>query len=405
MTQGTSRGVDVADEQDLPFYDPGRTYQENYDAGPFGLFRTAPPEEDGPVVASFAVPPGGVAPETFLGQPLRVPFGIPAGPVLNARFVAAAFRWGYDLVHYKTVRSRAWAAHPAPHVLQVDVRAPLDPAHPPAVLQARPFGPARVVPPAAVRHLSITNSFGMPAQPPAVWQADVAAAVAAAGSGQLCVVSVVGSPDPEGGAAGFVRDFAQVAAMAVAAGAPVIEANLSCPNIGGHGLLCHDLAQSARVCAAIKEAAPGTPLLVKLGPYGVDAAGDDALAALAGALTPYVAGFSAINSVPFHVQDAAGRLALPGAGREVSGVCGVAIRRYGLSVVARLAALRRASGARWGIIGVGGVLTISDYIAYRQAGADVVQGAAGPMWDPALARRVARLEAQEAATPVAVAVP
>jgi dihydroorotate dehydrogenase len=381
----------VSDGLALPFYDPARTYQENYDEGPFGLFRVLPPEGVGEPVATFAVPPGGVAPEAFLGQPLRVPFGIPAGPVLNARFVAAAFRWGYDLVHYKTVRSRAWPAHPAPHVLQVAVTAPLDPARPPAVLQARPFGPAGGVPSRGMARLSITNSFGMPAQPPAVWQADVADAVAAAGPGQICVVSVVGSPDPDGGAAGFVGDFAYVAALAVAAGAPVIEANLSCPNLGGHGLLCHDLAQAARVCAAIKEAAPGTPLLVKLGPYGPDAAGDDALAALVEALAPYVAGFSAINSVPFRVQDAAGHPALPGPGRAIAGVCGVAIRRYGLSVVARLAALRRARGARWGIIGVGGVLTIADYIAYRRAGADVVQGAAGPMWAPGLARRVARL--------------
>jgi dihydroorotate dehydrogenase len=381
----------VSDALALPFYDPGRTYQENYDEGPFGLFRTAPPPGSGEPLARFAVPPGGVAAEAFLGQPLGVPFGIPAGPVLNARFVAAAFRWGYDLVHYKTVRSRAWPAHPAPHVLRVDVAAPLDPAHPPAVLQARPFGPGGTVPPGRVRHLSITNSFGMPAQPPAVWQADVAEAVAAAGPGQVCVVSVVGSPDPDGGAAGFVGDFARVAAMAVAAGAPVIEANLSCPNIGGHGLLCHDLVQATRVCESIKQAAPDTPLLVKLGPYSTDAAGDAALAALVEALTPTVAGFSAINSVPFQVRDATGGPALPGPGREVSGVCGVAIRRYGLSVVSRLAALRRASGARWGIIGVGGVLTVADYIAYRRAGADVVQGAAGPMWAPGLARQIARL--------------
>ncbi len=399
---GLYGGMGVSDELAPPFYDPARTYQENYDAGPFGLFRTAPPSDGGGEPGeSFLLPPGGVAPEAFLGQPLRVPFGIPAGPLLNARYVAAAFRWGYDLVHYKTVRSRAWAAHPAPHVLRVDVAAPLDPAHAPSLLQAQPFAPDGIVPPAEVACLSITNSFGMPAQPPSVWQADVAEAVAAAGPGQVCVVSVVGSPDADGGAAGFVRDFAQVAAMARAAGAPVIEANLSCPNIGGHGLLCHDLAQSVRVCAAIADAIPSTPLLVKLGPYETDA-GDAALAALVHALTPYVAGFSAINSVPFRVRDAAGQAALPGPGREVSGVCGVAIRRYGLSVVARLAALRRASHARWGIIGVGGVMTPADYIAYRQAGADVVQGAAGPMWDPSLAGHIARLVPQEAAVPAAL---
>ena len=369
-----------------PFYDPHRSYQENYDAGPFGLFRAAPPGDALPP-AAIALD-GGVAPETFLGHPLRGRFGIPAGPLLNANFVAAAFRWGYDLVHYKTVRSRAWPAHPAPHVLRVAVTEPLKPADPPNTLQAAPFAGDGSVPLAVVPTLSITNSFGMPAQAPAVWQPDVARAVAAAGPGQVCAVSVVGSPDPDGGAAGFVRDFAQTAALAVVAGAPVVEANLSCPNLGGHGLLCQDLEQSERVCAAIRDAAPGVPLLVKLGPYSADAAGEEALAALVERLAPYVAAFSAINSVPFRVQDATGAPALPGPGRTVSGVCGAAILDYGLSAVRMLAALRRQSGASWGIIGVGGVLTPADFAAYRTAGADVVQAATGPMWDPALALRI-----------------
>lgn len=370
-----------------PFYDPHRSYRENYDEGPFGLFRADPPVD--PLPPADIALEGGVAPETFLGRPLRGRFGIPAGPLLNANFVAAAFRWGYDLVHYKTVRSRAWPAHPAPHVLRVAVTEPLRSFEPPpTTLQAAPFAGDGSVPLAEVPTLSITNSFGMPAQAPAVWQPDVTRAVAAAGPGQVCVVSVVGSPDPDGGAAAFVHDFARTAAMAVAAGAPVVEANLSCPNLGGHGLLCQDLEQSERVCAAIRDAAPGVPLLVKLGPYSYDAAGKEALAALVARLTHYVAAFSAINSVPFRVLDATGAPALPGPGREVSGVCGAAILSFGLSVVRMLATLREQSGAQWGIIGVGGVLTPPDFSRYRWAGADVVQAATGPMWDPALALRI-----------------
>jgi dihydroorotate dehydrogenase (NAD+) catalytic subunit len=102
-----------------------------------------------------------------------------------------------------------------------------------------------------------------------------------------------------------------------------------------------------------------------------------------------VAGFSAINAVPYPVVDAAGAPALPGAGRARAGVCGAAIRPMGLDVVRRLAALRAGSGARWGIIGVGGVMTPDDYLAYRAAGADVVQAAAGPMWRPRLALDIA----------------
>lgn len=375
-------------DETLPFYDPHRSYQENYSEGPFGGFAgLAPAVVRRPVPAENSA---GVAPEVFLGAPLTVPFGIPAGPLLNAAYVAAAFRWGYDFCHYKTVRSRPWPAHPFPNVLQVEAPPlPADDSAPP-LLVAAPFADptGRVTDEAAAR-LSITNSFGMPAQPVVVWQADVARAREAAGPGQVLAVSVVGTADSGDSPAAFAADFARVAALAAEAGAPVVEANLSCPNVGGHGLLCHDIAAAAAVCAAIKDQVPDRPLLVKLGHYPATARGDALLAELVAALAPYVAGFSAINAVPYPVVDAAGVQALPGAGRKMAGVCGAAIRPLGLSVVRRLAALRHAGGGRWGIVGVGGVTTPADYQAYRAAGADVVQAAAGPMWHPRLALDIA----------------
>ncbi len=376
-------------DETLPFYNPHLNYQENYERGPFGLFAAEPQPLTRPPGPGDDMP-GGVTPEAFLGAPLQVPFGIPAGPLLNAAYVAAAFRWGYHFCHYKTVRSRPWPAHAFPNVLQVTADALTDEGTAAPPLQARPFaaGGGRVSL-AELGRLSITNSFGMPAQPVAVWQADVARARAAAGPGQLLAVSVVGTVDPGDGPAAFAADFAHTAALAAAAGAPVIEANLSCPNVGGHGLLCHDIAGAAAVCAAIKDRVPDRPLLVKLGSYPTTPAGDAALAALVVALAPYVAGFAAINAVPYPVLDAAGAQALPGAGRLRAGICGAAIRGMGLAVVGRLAALRAATGGRWGIIGVGGVTQPSDYHAYRRAGADVVQAAAGPMWHPRLALDIA----------------
>ncbi|HUS15703.1 MAG TPA: hypothetical protein VM536_11885, partial [Chloroflexia bacterium] len=117
--------------------------------------------------------------------------------------------------------------------------------------------------------------------------------------------------------------------------------------------------------------------------------GDDSLAGLVEALAPYVTGFSAINAVPYPVVDATGGAALPGAGRQKAGICGAGIRDMGLDVVRRLAGLRAGTGGAWGIIGVGGVMTPADYHAYRDAGADVVQAAAGPMWRPTLALDIA----------------
>jgi dihydroorotate dehydrogenase len=61
----------------------------------------------------------------------------------------------------------------------------------------------------------------------------------------------------------------------------------------------------------------------------------------------------------------------------------------GLDIVGRLVRFRTAQKYDYAIIGVGGFLTPDDYVAYREVGADAVQGATGPMWDHLLAVRVA----------------
>ena len=95
----------MCDPDSVPFYNPNLSYQENYEQGPFGLFATDPPALERRFVTG-APESGGVAPERFLGVPLTVPFGIPAGPLLNAAYVAAAFRWGYDLCHSRQIHSQ-----------------------------------------------------------------------------------------------------------------------------------------------------------------------------------------------------------------------------------------------------------------------------------------------------------
>src|SRR5438552_1191216 len=117
-----------------PFYNPHLSYQENYDLGPFGPFAGEPSEED---KAALNEASGWV---TVGGLRLRRAIGIPAGPLLNSKYTDAAFRWGYDLCHYKTVRSRAWPSHPAPNVLHVEAPFPIPPVelgH--RTLRARPF--------------------------------------------------------------------------------------------------------------------------------------------------------------------------------------------------------------------------------------------------------------------------
>jgi dihydroorotate dehydrogenase len=369
----------------ISFYDPNLSYQENYDRGPFGPFADRPSAED---ERALALPPhewvqvGGLV--------LRRPLGIPAGPLLNSKFIEAAFRWGYDLAHYKTVRSRFWPSHPAPNVLRVHAPCPIPPDEiGQTTLVAEPFRPGD---PVDLATLSITNSFGMPAQPPQVWQADMEKAARAAGPGQALVASVVGSPDPSGDAMAYVQDFARTAAMCAETGAHAIEVNLSCPNLGGHGLLCHNVEAAGEVCRAVRRAIGTTlPLFAKIGNYPPDEQGEATLRAVVQATAPYVQGYGAVNAVPVPVTTDDGEQALPGAGRLFAGVCGAALKATGLDVVRRLAHIRRTDGYDFAIIGVGGLASVEDYLAYLKAGADAVQGATGPMWNYRLAVDIANV--------------
>ncbi|MEO5951280.1 MAG: diguanylate cyclase, partial [Chloroflexia bacterium] len=250
----------------IPFYDPLLSYQDNYDQGPFGPLADYPTPD---VMAALQLEESEWV--TVAGLRLRRPIGIPSGPLLNSKFTDSAFRWGFDLLHYKTIRSRQWPSHPTPNVLYVDAPAPIPPAEMGRTpLVARPF---RADEPVNGATLSITNSFGMPAQSPDVWQADMERAVRNAGHGQALIASVTGTSDEGDTHADFVADHARAAAMCAETGAHAIEVNLSCPNLGGHGLLCHDPVSSAEVCRAVREAIGDRPFFAKIGSYGIDEAG------------------------------------------------------------------------------------------------------------------------------------
>ncbi|MDN4486626.1 hypothetical protein QQX10_00425 [Demequina sp. SYSU T00039] len=349
-----------------PFYDPLRSFEDNYANGPFGAFAE-------PGVAAVAPPA-----ERFLGRPVHRAFGIPAGPLVNAAFCAAAFRHGYDVNVYKTVRTRSHPSHPFPNTLRVHVGGDLslETARGALLADADFRGTA-----------SISNSFGVPSRDPDEWQPDMAAAVAAAGDGQLLVGSFQGTHPAPGAAdrvSAYVADHVAAASLVVETGAPVLEMNLSCPNEGTADLLCFDTAAVVRIAGAIKEKVGDVPLLLKLAYF----ADDSALAALVHATAGIVDGYAAINTIPARLVDAAGRPALPGPGREVAGVCGDAIRWAGLEMVRRLARLRDDAGAGFAIVGVGGVMEASHHLAMRAAGADAVMSATGAMFRPGLGAEV-----------------
>ena len=344
-----------------PFYDPARSYQDNFDDGPFGLFAET---------STFLQ--SGKPQHSFLGHPVYAPFGIPAGPLLNGNFVKAALDAGFDIPTYKTVRTHRYLCHPWPNVLAVEVEGDLRPGR---TLRANE---------SYAEPLSITNSFGVPSFAPEFWQPDMAAAAAHAGPGQIVVGSFQGTLPEGGGMAAYLVDFALGARLVKETGVKIIEVNLSCPNEGTANLLCFDVGRACKVVEAIKSEIGSTPLVIKIAYFQDDARLKEFLREVG----PLVQAISAINTVTAEIVDAEGKQALPGEGRLLSGVCGSAIRWAGLEMTARLKRLREELGLGFEIVGVGGVSNASDFDAYRHAGADVVMSATAAMWNPRLAQQI-----------------
>ncbi|MBI4973153.1 dihydroorotate oxidase [Candidatus Roizmanbacteria bacterium] len=345
-----------------PFYDPFKSYDDNYKEGPFGTFA------DGKVFEHSDRPQ-----YDFLGHKVYLPFGIPAGPLLNAKFVKAALDKGFNVPVYKTVRSRSYPCHPLPNVLAVHIKDKLTSQ----MAQNTPLvGDSNYTSP-----LGITNSFGVPSMSPDVWQADLKDALSYVKEGQLVIGSFQGTGG--GGVKAYISDWVTTARLMKETGVKVIEANLSCPNEGTANVLCLDLERTKAVLVAVKNEVGDLPLLIK-GAYMPE----EYLIRFVNELSPIVQGFSVINTIAASIVDDKGQQALPGNGRLRSGVCGAPIKWAGLEMVKRLNILREKMSLNYKIIGVGGVMSEKDYKLYRSSGSDVIMSATGAMWNPYLAQEI-----------------
>lgn len=347
-----------------PFYDPKKSYQENCEQGPFGLF-FKPQKYENAQEPRFS----------FLGQLVFAPFGIPAGPLPNSRFVKAALDMGFDLPVYKTVRTRKYPCHPWPNVIGVDLEGALTLEKIRSGLVAK----NNYAPP-----LSITNSFGVPSSDPTIWQKDLAQAVSYAKKGQVVIGSFQGTREKGGVDSSLVADFVLGAKLIKETGAKILELNFSCPNEKTPDLVCFDSELVLRICEAVKNEIGSIPLIIKLA-YFED---EHNLRKLVEKVGKLVSGIAAINTLPCAIRDRSGNQALPGEGRLVSGICGDGVRWAGLDMVKRLKTLRTEMNLNYTIIGVGGVSTPKDYRGYLACGADAVMSATGAMWNPLLAQEI-----------------
>jgi dihydroorotate dehydrogenase (NAD+) catalytic subunit len=347
----------------IPYYDPEKSYEENFEKGPFGAF------SDGEVIENNSKKT-----YNFLGFKVNSPFGIPSGPLINGKFVKAALNKGFDLVEYKDTRSHKHPCHPLPNIVPLEVEGDM-------TLEMASKGVK--VAKEYKAPISITNSFGIPSMDPSFWQNDLREAMLYAKEGQIVIGGVQGTLQETGGFDAYLEDFIFTARLVKETGVKVIELNLSCPNEGINNLLCFDVDHSEKVVKAVKKELGDIPLIIKISYFPEI----EHLERLVKRVGSNVEAISAINTIPSKIIDDNGEPALTG-GRVTSGTCGAPIKWAGLDMTKKLKSLREKLGLSYSIIGVGGVTTPEDFFEYMEAGADAVMSGTGSMWNPFLAKDI-----------------
>ncbi len=318
-----------------------------------------------------------------LGKRIGFPIGVPASVLTaNAQWIHYFSRNGFNVLTYKTVRSRAHEPSPPPNWVFL-----------PRVVEPLPLGPDihEVVAEQSDwvdvgrTDVSTANSFGVPSSDPEYWEPDLEESLNVLHDDQILIVSVMGDDyDRTARPAALADDFAFVAKRAERAGAEFIELNLSCPNslVPGHGVkppMCLDVDLTREVVEAVRARAdPGTRIIAKLSYLPMEQ-----LERLVTAIGPLVDAFSGINTLQSQVTDGRGQATFPG--RLLAGISGIAIRNYALDFVTNLARLRLETGLRYEIIGMGGVTDVDSFTALYDAGAVAVQSANGVFANPFLA--------------------
>ena len=159
-----SPSVTVDSKTKLPRYQIERSYAANYDDAP------DPVDESIPEFSGEW---------TFCGKRVASPLGMPAGPLLNGRWILYYASLGFDVLTYKTVRSGARECYPLPNL--VPVNTPMLSGDEQQVRSTNDMQGSWAV------------SFGMPSAEPKKWRHDIEWTRDRLASEKLLSVSVVGT--------------------------------------------------------------------------------------------------------------------------------------------------------------------------------------------------------------------
>jgi dihydroorotate dehydrogenase (NAD+) catalytic subunit len=312
------------------------------------------------------------------GLPVDFPLGLPASVLAtNANWLEFYGKRGFDILTYKTVRSREHKGWPWPN--WVFIENPRDLAQE----SDTPFIGMPGYFPEDLAKVSMANSFGIPSLAPDAWEEDVRRARAIVKEGhQVLIVSVFASKTESEDA--IIQDFVATALSAKKAGADIIEANYSCPNVpneGDRGDLFKDAERSARVSSAIRDAIHPTPFFVKIGYLP-----EHELREFVNRNAAFIDGIVAINAISERVNRSDKTPTFPG--RDKAGISGWSIKSRAHEVARNLVALQKDVhlnyNKRLTLLSIGGVITKQDFDDRLAIGVDGVESCTGAYLNPYL---------------------
>lgn len=357
----------------MPIYYYDKPYQWNYENGPDF-------SGDSPEVSQEPT-------YRLLGFSLNSPIGIAAGILLNSRWISTYARLGFDILTYKTVRSSFRPSYPLPNWAFLDCESQLRPDNLQPLI-------AHAIPNRGLNQLTSAICFGMPSASPEIWRKDVTVAKASLKPGQVLIVSVVGTPGNLPDIDALAADYALCARWTVEAGADIVEANLSCPNVSTmEGQIYQDSSAACLVGKRMREAIPSkTPLLLKIGVLP----DVNAYMKFLEKTRNIADGIVLVNSIIRRVHNRDGSPTF-GQERETAGVVGWAVHDQCLDHTRMILAARQAIGSSQVILSAGGILSEEASASYLDAGSDAILLGSAPVFEPYLAIKIKKRIASKSA--------
>ncbi len=247
--------------------------------------------------------------------------------------------------------------------------------------------------PAANGAATVAVSMGEPSMEPDVWRKDVRRAKERIGRGQLLIVSVMGTPEPDGDAEALVADYARCARWAAESGADAVEVHLALPDpFAPQPQMIYENVPLAAQILYRARATVRVPVLARLGVFR----SPRVLHETATKLAPWTSGFVLIHAFHRRVVDEKGNPGFEGPGRERADVVGASLFPVASRQVEELLAWRRAGAWDRVVLAVGGISNEERAHYLLREGADAALVATAALFDPHFAVRFRQTRAATA---------